>query len=247
MVEPRAGFLLLAFALACGGPPAGAQSFQDQQRQHYEREQRERDDQARRRQQENVDWDRNFEDLKRDRERYGTSPAQGGGGDGGGSVLGPLIVLAIAGALLEYSRRPERQRPVVDYVQETQQQRRHFVYRKCKTAREASLVRPVYQPPNKHALVRLFQSDRGKEFQDATNAYNAALQESEPTCRCVGDSAVAPAGFSEAEWRQIGERSRGERPWDGLEAARVKGLFEACAAKSPSDTQLSWLYAAPAR
>lgn len=245
MTTTRAVSLILALATACAGPPAGAQSFQDQQRDHYERERRERERQEDRRRQDDQNFERTLDDLKRDRERYESSP--GGGGGGGDSVIGPLIVLAIAGALLEYARRPERQRPVIDYVQETQHQRRHFVYRKCKAAREAGLVRPVYQPPNRHALIRLFQSDRTQEFKQATEAYNTALQEMEPACRCVGESAVTPAGFSEAEWRRIGEQAGHDRPWLGLEASRVKGVFEGCSARSPSDTQLSWLYATSAR
>lgn len=245
MSPTRATTLFLACALACTALPAGAQTFQDQQRDHYERERRERESQERQRQKDNQDFERTLDDLRRDRERYGSSPGDRAGGSD--SVIGPMIVLAIVGALIEYSRRPERQRPAIDYVQETQHQRRHFVYRKCKAAREASLVRPVYQPPNRHALIRLFQSDRAQEFKQANDAYNAAVQELEPTCRCVGDSTVTPAGFSEAEWRQVGEQAAHERPWLGLDVSRVKGLFDACSARSPSDTKLSWLYAVPAR
>lgn len=237
----------LALVMACTGPLAAAQSYQDTQRMYDEqrRQQQEANRQAYQRQQDNLNFETVLRDVERDRERHATQP-QGGGG--GGSILLPAAILAIIGGLLiEGSRRPERQRPVVDYERETQRQRQGFVVRQCKSLRQATLVPPKYEKPNAWGVARLFQSDRAEEFRVANEKYQKAVAETEPACTCAGDAAVSASGFSETEWKAIAERSRAERPWMSLDAARVRAVFESCGARSPSDPGLSWLYAGTAR
>jgi hypothetical protein len=239
---------MVVFALACAVPLAGAQSL-DAQRDFNERQLRDRLDrerEAQRSREDQLNWDSHMNSLERQAERDRNSSQGSGGGDA--SSLAPLLLFAIiGGALIEWSRKPQAQRPAVDYVKETRRQRQDLLYRQCRNIRQQSLVYPKYEKPNTWAAIRLFQSNRAEEFQAAVAKYQTALAESEPTCRCVGERSVSETGFSDPEWRTIAANPRAERPWMAVDEVRARAVFEACAASSPSDPGLSWLYATAAR
>jgi hypothetical protein len=184
--------------------------------------------------------------LERFYEKERDSRQQQGSGEGSG--LAPALLLAIVGGvLLEWSRTPQAQRPQVDYVAETKRQRMGLIYRQCKSTHQASLAPPKYEKPNSWAAVRIFQSDRAEEFKVAQAKYQTALAEGDPTCKCLGERAIGAGGFSDAEWLKIASSVRTERPWLALEEPRTRDVFEACAAYSPSNTDLSWLYSGASR
>jgi hypothetical protein len=191
-------------------------------------------------------WDAHMSSLERFYERERSSPQGQGSGDGSG--LAPALLLAIVGGtLLEWSRKPHAQRPPADYAEETKRQRQSLIYRQCKSTHQSSLVYPRYEKPNSWAAIRIFQSNRADEFKAALAKYQAALAEAEPTCKCVSDRSISDGGFSDAEWLKVAAGVRTERPWLALEESRAKNVFEACAANSPSNTNLSWLYSGATR
>jgi hypothetical protein len=191
-------------------------------------------------------WDAHMYSLEKFHERERNSSQNQGSGEGSG--LAPALVLAIiGGALLEWSRQPQAQRPQVDYVAETKRQRQGLMYRQCKSTHQASLTPPKFEKPNSWGVVRLFQSDRAEEFKVAMAKYQTAITEGEPTCRCVSERSIEAGGFSEPEWIKMASSSRTERPWAALDSTRTREVFDACATHSPSNTNLSWLYAAAGR
>jgi hypothetical protein len=198
-------------------------------------------------QEEQKNWDAHIYNLERHYEKERDSTQSQGGGSGGTSVAPALLLAVIGGALLEWSRQPQAKRPVIDYVQLTKRHRENLVLSKCRSARQSTLVQPRYEKPNSWKIARIFQSDRAAEFKEANAKYQAALAESESACSCAAGRSVAEGGFSETEWRTVAAAPRSDRPWMALEEARVRQVLDACASHSPSDTQLSWLYAASAR
>lgn len=238
----------VAISLACVVPLAPAQSL-DAQREFNERQLRERierDRDAQRNREAQQNWDAHMNNIERQQERDRTS-GQGQGSSGASSVATLLLLAIVGGALLEWSRKPQAQRPAVDYVRETRRQRQALIHRQCKSTRQSSLVVPTYEPPNRWAAIRIFQSNRAEEYKAALAKYQTALAESEPTCRCVGERSVAETGFSDTEWTRIAEVARLDRPWMALDEQRARLVFEGCAANSPSDPDLSWLYATNTR
>jgi hypothetical protein len=237
--------IALACLLACAIPIAGAQSPQDLNR-FYDNQRNERLQAAEvaHKLQENklnLEAAENSLAVHLDRNRE----VAGGPSGGDASVLAPLALLAVvAGFFVLWGKQPERRYPPEFYERQTRFEREGLIYRQCKAGRQAGLMVPRYEKPNSWALMRMFQSDRAAEFQEAMKRYEKALAEMEPTCRCVAAQATAAAGFSEAEWHRIAEHGARERPWLALDTARVQGLFAGCAARSPSDGQMSWLYAA---
>ena len=197
-------------------------------------------------QEQQKNWDAQMYSLERFYESERNAAERQGGG--GTSSIAPAIILAvIGGALLEWSRQPRAQRPVVDYVQVTKRHRQNLVHVRCKNTHQATLIYPRYEKPNSHALIRIFQSDRAAEYKAALARYETALGEAEPACKCVADRSVSEAGFSEQEWSRIAADARTDRPWMALEEPRARQVFEACSDYSPSDIKLSWLYAGIAR
>lgn len=234
----------LFLMLACAIHLATAQSL-DAQREYNERQLRERldrDRESQRNREAQQNWDANWSNIQRHEENNRSSSQ--GQGAGQGSGLAPALFLAvIGGALIEWSRQPRAQRPAIDYVKETRRHRQGLVFRQCMSTHQASLVVPQYEKPNAWGAIRIFQSNRAEEFKVALVKYQTALAEGNPTCKCVGERSISEAGFSDPEWRKIAEGARAERPWMALEESRARDVFEACAANSPSNTELSWLYA----
>jgi hypothetical protein len=114
----------------------------------------------------------------------------------------------------------------------------------CVKVRRTELQAPKYEAPNSWAVVRLFQPDPRKAYQEAMQRYHEAMRETGPMCSCIGQRAVAADGFAEPEWQAITQsaRSRVLRPWMALEPTRVKEVFDACSALSAGDKELSWLF-----
>lgn len=239
---------ILTFLLACAVPLATAQS-QDSQREFNERQLRDRLDRERDAQmsrESQLNWDAHMYSLERDGARSQSSSDGRGGGES--SALAPALLLAIiGGALIEWSRQPKAQRPVIDYVQETRRQREYLVYNHCRNTRQSSLVTPKYEKPSSWALIRMFQGDRAEAYKVALEKHQIAVAETEPTCRCVGERSTSEAGFSDSEWTKIAQSARSERPWLALDASRAKRVFEPCATHSPSNPDLSWLFAGKSR
>lgn len=238
---------VLFCALASVGATAVAQDFQQRQQEVFNerRQEQKQDREARQKETNERDWQAAKDDKEGDKGRYGPS-SQGQETDGGlslGGAIGLTLAAVIAGYLITAGRHTASPRTRSVDIRETWSQRHALIYRQCKTAHRSSLVVPVYRPPNNYLLISIFQSDRGAEFRQATEKYNTALAEEEPSCKCVGDLAVSAQGFTEPEWKTISENVRSPRPWMALEESRVKTMFAACAGKSPSDRSLAWLYA----
>lgn len=235
---------ILLVILACTVPLATAQS-QDAQREYNERKLRdrlEREREAQRSREAQQNWDSHMSSIERNLERNQSSSQGQGSSDG--SSLAPVLLLAIiGGALLEWSRQPQARRPSIDYVKVTNRQRQNLIYRQCKSTHKSSLVYPQYEKPNSWAAISIFQSNKAEEYKAALAKYQTALAEAEPTCKCVSERSISQDGFSDPEWQKIAASARTERPWMAVEESRAKGVFEQCTANSPSNTNLSWLYA----
>ncbi|MFZ5549116.1 MAG: hypothetical protein ACOZJX_10515 [Pseudomonadota bacterium] len=186
-----------------------------------------------------------MDSIKREGEQYQDAMPAEGGVDR--SDLAAMVAFGvIAGTLLFMSRTPERPRPAEDYTRLTERHRQDYFYRRCTALRNSSLVVPRYEPPS-ILLNKFLGPSRKAEHKEAMAKYEAALKESNGTCKCVGARAASASGFSEREWAAIAARGRAERPWLAVEEPRVREVFDACAGNSPSDPRLSWMYAAMSR
>lgn len=242
---------ILTCVVACAVPLATAQSYKDTQ-QMYDEQRRQKQESQRqelKQREQELNDEAALRSIQRDGER--NSSTQSGGGGGSDLLTGLLFI--VGGALILGMNQPTSQPAMTAEaqhrlnVQRTQRQRQGFIYSHCKAIRQTSLVQPKYEKPNSWKIISIFQSDRAAEYKTAMAMYQIAVAETEPTCRCVGDLSSSAEGFSEPEWKSIADRGRTERPWANLEESRVRGIFGACAAKSPSDPELSWLYAGVTR
>lgn len=242
---------LLTCVVACAVPLAAAQNYQETQKlydeQRRQRQETQREEQRKREQ--DLNDEAALRSIQRDGER--NSPTQSGGGGGSDLLAGLLFIV---GGTLILGMSQTRSQPSMSAedqhrlnLQRTLRQRQGFIYGHCKAIRQKTLVQPVYNKPNNWKIVRIFQSDRAEEYKIALAEYQTATAETEPACKCVGERSISSEGFSEPEWKSIADLGRTERPWANLEESRVKGAFGVCAAKSPSDPELSWLYAGPNR
>lgn len=246
---------LTACALALVMPLASAQNYQETQRQYdeqrrkmlEEREEARKKEEARRTQ--DVMDDQLKRSLERDQQR-GQATSQGSSGNF--DLMGTVVTLTVLASLAELflqgrgSRQPSpAQAPSPQELERAaRMQRQAFVTHQCVKVRRTELQPPKYEAPNSWALVRVFQPDPRKAYQEALQRYEQATRETGPICSCLGQRAVSDNGFAEPEWQAITQRarSRDARPWMALEPARVKEVFDACSGLAPSDRELSWLF-----